>query len=399
MNPALLASYSTAHGLEYGWRPRAVTWLLDITDPANPVFVPHGEREVVPYVRRSGPVAAPRPGCDSLEYLTGRHQQPWRDMQAAAIAGSAALSSREVVAAVTGLEPPAKAKGTDLVALRSHGMLLHENPNLRGFWRDHVRAGLNSGRRGLCLCCGEAGPLARLIPAYLPPAVFNQQGSGDLALYPTTRERGTGSASTCVGCACALGAALPALAGDQEHRHRTREGDLLLWWDPDGGPAYPLGPLLDAPDQDALAAVPLQGRVCAMLLRAYNGRMALIWHLTEPTRTVHERIIAWHRAAEVHDTFLGRTRVLAISAMHAQLGLWNDARGTYQPPRTSPPESDLWIAALSGNRPARHAHAALMAIRRDARVSMGRTALLQLGGDASTGFVSASPAMPAPVRC
>ncbi|RNF86761.1 type I-C CRISPR-associated protein Cas8c/Csd1 [Streptomyces botrytidirepellens] len=386
MNLARLAAYATDRRLVYGWRRRYVPWVLDITDPHDPRFTPHGSHEDVPYVRRSGKGSAPRPGCDTLDYLIGRHHDAWTDQLrrfAEHDDGPGARAARTALDAgiLTSLVPPPSSKPSDLVVLRASGQLIHQDPGLARFWEAQLRTGLDAGLHGVCLCCaGTAAPLARLVPAYLPPSAFRQNGAGDLALYPASKNRpGTSPVPVCLDCACALGAALPDLAGRPDHHHRTQEGTLLLWWGLDGAGDFPLGALLTHPDPAALAAAPTSGRLCAMLLKPATGRIALTWFLDEPTRTVLDRIRHWYDTTGVYDGWSDTIRLTGIPSMHHQLGRWNPRTRTYQHlSPTTPPESGLWTAALSGHLPHQHARAALTATRRDNRVSTGRTALLQL---------------------
>lgn len=382
MNPSRLAAYATARNLRYGWRTRSVPWVLDLTDPDAPRFSAHGRTETVPYARRSGTGAAPRPGCDSVDYLTGRHRGAWTALLADFAAGCDGRAARAVRAALdTGalgrLEPPPSAKPSDLVVLRAGGHLLHHDPEIADFWQARLRAGLDSGTRGVCLSCGTTAPLARLIPAYLPSAAFGQSSAGDMALYPAGNGRG-GVMGACLDCACALGAALPALAYDPEHHHLTRDGRLLLWWSPDAAEVLPVGRLLAHPDPAELESAPDQGHLCAMLLQPNTGRIGLGWFLDEPARAVADRIRRWYDAIGVYDGWTDTTYMPGIPHMHSRLGKWQPATRTYQTPSPTAPESGLWTAALSGHRPRQYGLAALTATRRDNRVCKGRTALLQL---------------------
>jgi hypothetical protein len=379
-----LAAYATATGLTYGWRRRRVEWALDITDPQAPRLEPHGHYENTPYVRRSGTGASPRPGCDTLDYLTGRHRVAWMDQFrdfAVAEYGPAAQAARAALeaGALSSVLPPENSAPSDLVALRANGQLLHQDPGLARFWQTLVHAGLDSGSRGLCLSCASVAPLARLIPAYLPPRAFGATGAGDLALFPASRNRaGADPVPVCLECACAAGAALPALANDPDHHHRTHDGHLLLWWNPEAANALPLGQLLTQPDRDALATASTDGRLSVMLLQAVTGRISIIWLLDEPVSVLHTRIQNWYNATGVYDGWDDSTKLTGIPSMHAQLGRYNPRTRTYDHRRVSAPEGGLWAAALFGEPPHLHAQAALAATHRDNRVNKGRTGLLQL---------------------
>ncbi|MBZ3916682.1 type I-C CRISPR-associated protein Cas8c/Csd1 [Streptomyces acidiscabies] len=400
MNLARLVRYATDRNLAYGWRRRRVPWVLDITDPHAPAFTPYGETEEVPYVRRSGTGSAPRPGCDNLEYLMGRHKDAWRDQIASFTDQDDGPAARDLRAALdagvfTALAPPPGSKPADLVVLRARGGFLHNDPGLRRFWQDRLRAGLDSGLSGVCLGCGGTGvPLARLVPAYLPPSAFGQSGSGDLAMYPSGPERsgsrsGAASMPVCLDCACALGAALPSLAGGPGHHHRTREGKLLLWWGLDGAGDIDLSRLLTRPDRADLDAVPSGGRMCVMLLQPVNGRISPIWYLDEPTQTVLDRIRRWYDRTGVLDGWSDTVELTGIPVMHAQLERWNPATKTYKSrPSLLPSEADLWETALSGQPRPGYANTVLIAIRGDGRISTGRTALLQ--------YCQSDTALPAP---
>jgi len=198
--------------------------------------------------------------------------------------------------------------------------------------------------------CGTGASLARLIPAYLPPHAFGQTTSGDLSLYPAGHSR-SGTMGACLDCACALGAALPALAYDPDHHHLTRDGRLLLWWSPNTAEVLPAGRLLARPDPDVLESAPTQGHLCAMLLHPNTGRIRLSWFLDEPARTIADRIHAWYDAIGVYDGWTDTTHITGIPELHAQLGRWRPSTRTYQTPSVTAPESGLWTAALSGYAP------------------------------------------------
>jgi CRISPR-associated protein Csd1 len=381
---ASLATYAATAGLTYGWRRRRVAWVLDITDPQAPRIEPHGHLENTPYVRRSGPKPSPRPACDTVDYLTGRHRTAWinqlRDFAETDHGPAARAARNALVAGALDLVPaPDGAAPSDLVALRANGQLLHQDPALARFWQALLRAGLASGSQGWCLSCAALAPLARLIPAYLPPHAFGATGAGDLALFPSAGNRaGADPVPVCLECACAAGAALPALADMPDRCHRTHDGRLLLWWNPDATTAYPLGRLLAEPDRDALAAAGTDGRLCVMLLQPVTGRISINWHLDEPADVLHRRIHHWYDATGVYNGWDDSTTLTGIPAMHAQLGRWEPRTHTYDRRRVTAPEGGLWAAALFGQIPRLHAQAALIATRRDNRISAGRVGLLQL---------------------
>ncbi|MGV9386649.1 type I-C CRISPR-associated protein Cas8c/Csd1 [Nonomuraea sp. NPDC003707] len=379
-----LAAYARQEHLRYGWRRRTIAWVLDISHPAVPVWERYGKAESVPYVRRSGAGAWPRPACDSLDYLTGRHREAWLEMMsryARSRVEDEAVATGAALGALAALGPPAGAAKGDLVAVRAHGRFVHGAPGLAAFWDAHLRADLDSGQRGVCVCCGQVEPLARLIPAYIPPHVFGHRGSGDMALAPTGAATGKGAragqALVGVDCAVAAGAALPALALHPGHRHRTVDGELVLWWTL-GGPQVPLGDLLDRPDRGRLADVDASGQVCALVLKPSGaGRIASRWLMHEPAGVVRDRVAAWYGAIAVETGFEDEAQLFSLAALYAQLGTWNKATGTYGRHRDRAPESGLWIAALSGRPAPGYAYAAISACHRDSRVPFGRVALIQ----------------------
>ncbi|MCA2229616.1 type I-C CRISPR-associated protein Cas8c/Csd1 [Nonomuraea aurantiaca] len=374
-----LAAHARQENLRYGWRRRTIAWLLDITDPTSPVWEKYGQAEEVPYVRRSGSGAWPRPACDTIDYLTCRYRAAWLKM----MADYAQSAHDEHVAAALGalatLDPPPGAVKGDLAAVRASGRFIHETSGLAAFWNDTQRAGLDSGKRGVCVSCGQVAQLARLIPAYIPPAAFGGRGSGDMALAPTSAGKSGrgGQALLCLDCAIAFGAALPTLAQHPRHHHVTAvDGEMVMWWTL-GGPQFPLGDLLNKPHAGGLTNVDVSGRVCLLVLKPSGaGRIAIRWGMQEPAAVVRDRVAAWYDVITVETGY--DSRLFGITALYGQLGRWNKATGTYSDlPRDRMPESGLWIAALSGRPAPGYAYAAINACRRDGRVSFGRTALIQ----------------------
>lgn len=381
---AHLAAHARSRNLRYGWRRRTVTWRLDLTDPRTPQVTPHGELELVPYVRRSGPGAQPRP-VDNVDYLVGRHAAAWKQVAIEAADGSTHPVARAVPRAdLSQAIWPAAIKPADVVAITAHGQWWHEDPALHAWWEQRLRDGLAAGSTDLCLACGGVGELARLVPAYLPPVAFGTTGTGDLSLLPTptgsaARGRKTSAAQVCVDCAMGVGAAVAHLVDDPDHHRRLPGAGLLLWWASDG-PLVPVGRLLAEPSREELHRAAGEGWMCVLLLTARaKGRISVQrwWRL--PTSSLVGRIAAWYDRIEVVDHHTGEVRLHGIPALHAQaVGRWDAQAKAYRQPRTSSlREEELWMAALEGYPPRRHAHAALTA--RDNRVSAGRVALIQAG--------------------
>ncbi|MFB7763507.1 type I-C CRISPR-associated protein Cas8c/Csd1 [Streptomyces xiamenensis] len=395
MDPFLLASWARSRGTLHGWRRRRVAWALDVTDPGRPVLVAQDWTRPVPYTRRSSAVA-PRPAVDNAAYVAGRHRGAWGEMMRTATEGSSHPAATALMSAlgagaleavgITGTVPAG-----DLIAVRAHGQWLHEDPVLIDAWDAHLAASLASAETDVCLCCGDTGRLARIVPAALAPTVFGQRGAGDLVLYPTPRtDKGrsaaarTGAGRTaslmCVGCAMDVAAALTDLAEDPAHHYCIPEsGSLLLWWDPSGKPSLPLRDLLVRNDPDPAPLYRKGGRLCAMMLSAASpGRLTMNAFWNEPVSIMAQRIRQWRSATAIPAG--ENVRNYGLPLLHHQLGRWDRRAKTIVPrPFQRLRERELWIAVLSGLPPRQHSLAAKEAIRRDGQELLGRQALVRAG--------------------
>jgi CRISPR-associated protein Csd1 len=387
MNPARMADFARARKLAYGWRDRSLAWALDVTDPGAPRLDRCAVRVRAPYIRRSGSGASPRPAVDTLDYVVGSRRAAWETtMLSCARASQDPVATRLSQALQTGrvasLGLPAHAAPAELCGVRSQGRWLHEEPDLGSWWGSRLRADLGAGRDGVCLCCGRVGELARLVPAYLPTAAFDRPSAADAALFPVPKgaaaRGGAGAPPVCVDCAMALGAALPALAGSREHRHRMgADHALLLWWDPSGGEPLPLGRLLEE-DEPAPESWAGGEELCVLLLTCRSGGRitpARFWDL--PAEQALGRVRAWQERIASDDGYLAGSRSRGLSALHCQaVGRWDEAKEAYVRPREAVVrEEELWCAVLDGHRPIRHARAAERAMG-DGRISAGRVALI-----------------------
>lgn len=387
MNPARMADFARARNLAYGWRDRDLAWALDVTDPDAPRLERYELRVRAPYIRRSGTGAVPRPAVDTLDYVVGRHRAVWSQMMSSCVEASvrpvgAALREALHAGRVESLELPADAAPTELCGVRANGRWLHEDPGLASWWEAHLRADLSTSRDGVCLCCGRVGELARLVPAYLPTAIFGRPSAAEAALFPVPKgpaaRDGAGAPPVCVDCAMDLGAALPALAGSQWHRHRMgADHALLLWWDPSGAFPLPLGRLLEWA-KPAPKAWEGGERLCVLLLTCRSGGRitpARFWDL--PTEQVLERVRTWQERATTIDSWSTQPRLHGLSALHLHaVGRWVEESETYVRPRQAVlREEELWCAVLDGRRPVRHAQAAERASNHG-RVSAQQVALI-----------------------
>ena len=157
---------------------------IDLADPADRVRR-YGSTHSVPSVQRSGTGSKPMLAVDTAEYALGWASDPARQAKAAtyhrafqdlvarwhAAEGgppAATLHAFFSDGHTTELIRPEGLVGSQLVAFRAAGSFLHATDSAQRFWADEAEGRKGSTRIGLCLVCGQPGPLLQTIPHPLP---------------------------------------------------------------------------------------------------------------------------------------------------------------------------------------------------------------------------------------
>lgn len=131
---------------------------------------------------------------------------------------------------------------TDLVALRTEDdpQRLHDRPAAQAFWgRRALASKSGAGSVGLCLCCGQIGPLVDTLPQSLEGRLIPATSKANVALLSanfSSAQRGASgkglrSAPLCAICAIAAVNSFNTLASSDRHRWgRPSEDRATIWW-------------------------------------------------------------------------------------------------------------------------------------------------------------------------
>ncbi|MEV0196355.1 type I-C CRISPR-associated protein Cas8c/Csd1 [Nonomuraea sp. NPDC050691] len=418
------------------YRNRNVRWAIDLDGDGHPrggrlVDLSTAESKSgvpldTPYVQRSGTGSLPFLLTDTLQYVLAMPKDD-SDKQIAdarrRAEGFAELVYRwakdEPLAkpvvrflrsgALSEVEIPAHAKPSDVVAIRTDQGWVHALPSAVQVWGQIVRERKSAaGGLGICLSCGEGGPLLATIPEPVKPGGIPVAGGRGrdaqlVSINKTAQGRGgiTQLANTplCDTCGGQAMSALNALLADRQHHYRGADS-VLVWWLRRPAPFSLLGAVRDAQPQDVRGIIeqvhlPPARRAdwlddndfYAVTLSANQSRVVIRDWIDVPLLELCQHLDTWFADHEMADLWEDGPQRVPLWRMAAALGR-HGKQGYVRDTAPRSTERDLMAAALHGTPlPANLLARLIQRVRADNRVDLPRAALLRLL------LVRATPAM------
>jgi CRISPR-associated protein Csd1 len=416
------------------YRVRPVRWTIRLQPdgtPSSPSLLdradsdhPGGESMAVPYIYRSGVRPPAMLLADDLRYVldfqaneaerahggSRRNQdfialaQRWRDSAPDDPTASAVASFFERGLHKSLLIDTGAAKPTDVAAIWVDGDWAHNRDSAKAFWASAARERKASGNAGVCLVCGQYGPLLATVPGAVKAGAI-PAGSGRgrdaqlLSVNKAAQGRGgkiqLASAPVCDGCGSAVMSALNELLADGQSRYRT-DDSVFTWWLRGTGD-FPELNWLNKPEPDQVRHLiaglheprgeSTSGGVdtsafCAATLSVNQSRVVVRDWLEVPVRDAQEHIGRWFAHHQAPDLWQDGLHQVPLWRLAVCTGRWAAENGQdrYQP-RFMPHgcERDLLLAALKGTRPPAYLLPHLLQrIRADGHIDLPRVALLRL---------------------
>jgi len=337
---------------------------------------------------------------DAFRNLTARWHARGGGPPAAALHAFLEQDQREA------LVRPGEWSGSDLVAFRCNGEFLHATESARTFWAIEANARKGSDRTGVCLVCGEMGPLLQTIPLPLPARLA--PGASNQAALVSVNKRTHGfdlqdqlvHTPICVTCGLFIMAGLRGLLEDQ-HKSTTLGPDARLAWWVTGNTRFDIT-VLTHPEPGEVAellASAARGRpadvrdpsyFCALVVGGNIARVMVRDWIELPLHQVRKNLARWFADHEIVDRRTGEKTYLGVGSLAFASGRWIRGRGD-QPDsyarfgasgehRPHGIQPDLFAAAILGRPlpPKLLAHV-VQRIRSDGRVDTPRAALVRLG--------------------
>jgi CRISPR-associated protein Csd1 len=417
------------------YRVRSVRWMIHLHEDGSPALgeltAPGGSGRFgetvmpVPYIQRAGPHPPAMLLVDDLRYVLGhpaddsdkaradaarRHEDytglltRWRDSAPDDRAAQAIVSfftqglHRE-------LGIPSEAKATDVAGIMvGDDRWPHRDEPTITFWGTVARERKSSAASGICLVCGQPGPLLDTIPQMIKSGLI-PAGAGrgrDAQLVSVNKPaQGRGgkiqlaSAPVCDQCGSSAMSTLNVLLADKQSRYRT-EDSVLAWWlrepqqfpwmdwlnNPKPGEVARLIAALDKPVRASGPGSVSANAFYAVTLSANQARAVVRDWLDVPVEQIEQNLGRWY--ADHRITGYGQaspqTSVLWLMAVSTGRAVTENGQDRYD--RRFMPhgcERDLLLTALRGTRPLGYllAHV-LRRIRADGRIDHPRAALLRL---------------------
>ncbi|MDX3101083.1 type I-C CRISPR-associated protein Cas8c/Csd1 [Nonomuraea angiospora] len=409
------------------YRNRNVRWAIDLDEDGHPrggclvdLSSPDAKAGVLldtPYVQRSGTGSLPFLLTDTLQYVLAMPKDD-SDKQVTD-ARRRAEDFAELVhrwakdeplaepvvrflqrGASSQVEIPEQAKPSDVVAIRTDQGWVHDLPSAVQVWGQIVRERKSAASGlGICLSCGEQGPLLATIPEPVKPSGIPVAGARGrdaqlVSINKTAQGRGgiTQLANTpiCDTCGGQAMSALNALLADREHHYRGTDS-VLAWWLRRPAPFSLLGAVRDAQPQDvngiieqvhlppARRAAWLDGNdFYAVTLSANQSRVVIRDWIDVPLIELCGRLESWFADHEMTDLWEDGPQRVPLWRMASALGRYGK-QGYIKDTAPRAAERDLMAAALhSTPLPAYLLARLIQRIRADNRVDLPRTALLRL---------------------
>jgi CRISPR-associated protein Csd1 len=433
------------------YAPKAVRWVIELhpdgslasnqltglADQSNR-DTRNGVVRLVPSVQRSGTAAQPMLAVDTAEYVLGwatdearkakavQYRAAFRDLtrrwyEAEKSPEAEALLAFLEAPHVAALARPEDLAGNHLVAVRVAGVFAHETDSAERFWAAEAGSRKGSDRTGVCLVCGQAGPLLQTIPQQVParlvPGATNSASLVSLnkPVHGFALEPQLVHTPICVNCGLSAMSALEAVLRGESAVTLPGQDSRLAWW-VTGGAAFSLDALDDPSPQnvaDLLGSVATgrkPGEVdmsffCALTVGGNVARIMVRDWIELPLIEIQENIGRWFAEHQIADSWTGQPRYLPFRRLVNATGRWIPGRGkssgTYAKfgaPGADRPdgmERALWLAALLGKPlpPALLAHV-VHRIRTDGRLDTERAALVRLALRRRPGLADQEEYMP-----
>jgi CRISPR-associated protein Csd1 len=414
---------------------KTVRWVVEL-NPDGSLAAPHpidladtsdrarrnGITHAVPYVQRSGTGSKPMLAVDTAEYALGWASDPARQAKAAdyhrafqdlvtrwhAAEGTppaAALHAFFADGHATSLIRPKGLVGSQLVAFRAAGRFLHATEAAQRFWADEAQGRKASTRTGLCLVCGQPGPLLQTIPQQLPARLV--PGATQTAALVSFNEPTHGfdlrtqlvHTPICTTCGLqAMSALERLLAGASTSSTLPGQDARLAWW-VTNEVAFSLE-TLDDPDPGQVAellASAARGRpadtdvavFCGLVVGGNVSRVVVREWIELPLDRVKANLGRWFRDHAMVDAWTGVPRYVGVGRLAVVAGRWIPGRGNQRGryARFGASGADrpdglyralLGTALLSRALPPKLLAHLVHRIRTDGRVDTERAALLRL---------------------
>jgi CRISPR-associated protein Csd1 len=413
------------------YRSRAVRYILRIGTDGTAGLIDRanegnkaGAQQPVPYLTRTSGVVAML-AVDTLEYVFGVAKDTSDKAQAAADRRNdafiallnawreatddpAAKTICDFFAQERHLELaaalPDKAVPSENVAIMIDDAWAHRLPSAIDYWAQEARRRKSSGGEGICLACGDTGPLLKTVPdmikSSLIPVGIDSNGrpkrGRDAALISinTSAQGRSGvkqlaNTPLCETCGAQAMAALNQLLSDERHRRRG-EDSVLTWWLRE--PAELDLMVIERPepaDVKALLQEPHRGQrgtavdtnaFYALTLSANQSRVVIRDWIDLPVPEIKARLAAWFQDHRSTDRWSDGVHYVALRAMVRASGRWDRTRKQYVPgSAVHGLERDLLRAALRGTAPPPHLVPGLLhRIRNDHHLDLARVAMLRL---------------------
>ncbi|MER6950452.1 type I-C CRISPR-associated protein Cas8c/Csd1 [Nonomuraea sp. NPDC000554] len=418
------------------YRNRNVRWAIDLDEGGRP----RGGRLVdlstadaksgvpldTPYVQRSGIGSLPFLLTDTLQYVLA---MPKDDSDKQIVdARRRAEDFVELVnrwakeeplaepvvrflqrGALSEVEIPSEAKPSDVVAIRTDQGWVHALPSAVRVWGQIVRERKSAASgQGICLSCGEQGPLLATIPEPVKPSgipVAGGRGRDAQLVSINKAAQGRGGITQlvntpiCDSCGGQAMSALNALLADRQHHYRGADS-VLVWWLRRPAPFSLLGAVREAQPKDIDGIIeqvnlPPARRAdwlddnafYAVTLSANQSRVVIRDWIDVPLIELCRHLDVWFADHEMTDLWEEGPQRVPLWRMATALGRYGK-QGYVKDTAPRSAERDLMAAALHGTPLPAHLLARLIQrIRADNRVDLPRAALLRLL------LVRATPAM------
>lgn len=265
-----------------------------------------------------------------------------------------AIRAFYVSGAVTRVRRPAAWTSKDSVVITVDGARSVASDNLWRYWSQVVegrKSGTSQGgeaRRGVCLVCGQVGPLLDRLPQQLPKALVPGADqdvalvSANKAIHTYDFSEGLGTSPICTGCGQRAVTNLGTLLTDRTHTFKfTGQRTALVWWTVGDGDtrlirllnttaariAAELDSVLDgkpAPpsNKDRFLSTTVSGNVSRLVVHDW---------LDMPLKQAHDSVGQWFKDHQIASLWGDADRRFSIWALIVCLGRWDDSgpRGSY----------------------------------------------------------------------
>ncbi|MFF4242738.1 type I-C CRISPR-associated protein Cas8c/Csd1 [Actinomadura geliboluensis] len=413
-------------GVPRYYRSRPVRWVIRIDAKGNGSLIDlvDAVQQPSPYLTRTSGIAAMLL-VDTLEYVLGIAKddsdkarngadrrndaflallKSWRDNTEDPAAQTVWRFFEQERHLDLANDLPDDTASSELVGVMLGESWVHALPSAVAFWAQVARERKSSGGEGICLACGEVGPLLKTVPemvkSSLVPVGIESNGrpkrGRDAALISVnTSAQGRGGtlqlANTpiCETCGAQAMAALNHLLADEHHRRRG-EDNVLTWWLQDPGDFDLM--VIERPepaDVKALLDEPYRGRTTtsvdtnafyALTLSANQSRIVVRDWIDVPVHDIKNHLAAWFRDHRSTDRWADGYHCVPLRTMVRASGRWDRSKKQYVAGSTIHGlERDLLRAALRGSPAPPHLIPRLLhRIRNDHHLDLPRVAMLRL---------------------